>query len=52
MKRPPKTFEYKEACKNMWDSLTEEERQLVYEIPNFDKDKFFQITGIQIWKEV
>ena len=42
-------YEYKEACKIMWDKLTEEEKETVMtEIPNFDKDKFYKITGIRI----
>ena len=42
-------YKYKEACKKMWDKLTEEEKNTVMtEIPNFDKEKFYKITGIRI----
>lgn len=43
-----KVFAYKEACNNMWNVLTEDERQEIMSIPNFDKDKFEQITGIKV----
>ncbi len=44
-----KVFEFKEACKNMWDSLTDNEKhRVVTELPNFDADKFEQITGIKV----
>ncbi len=43
-----KKFEYKEACKNMWNVLTEEEKEIVMNIPNFDAEKFMQITGIEV----
>lgn len=32
----------------MWANLTDEEKQAIYELPNFDKDIFEQITGIYI----
>ena len=44
-----KKYEYKEACKNMWNELTEEERNIIMtELPNFDKDIFKEITGIDV----
>ena len=44
-----KVFEFKEACKNMWNNLTEEEKnKVITELPNFDADKFNLITGIDI----
>ena len=44
-----KKFEFKEACKNMWNNLTEEERHIVVtELPNFDYYKFKLITGIDV----
>ena len=30
-----------------WDSLSNKERQAVYDLPNFDADKFFSCTGIK-----
>ena len=44
-----KVFEFKEACKNMWDSWTDDEKhRVITELPNFDADKFEQITGINV----
>ena len=44
-----KRYEYKEAWKNMWDIISEEEKNIIItEMPNFDKDIFFEITGIKI----
>ena len=44
-----KVFEFKEACKNMWNCLTEKEKhRVVTELPNFDKDIFKEITGIDV----
>ena len=34
-----------------WDSLTEDEKQAVYDLPNFDADKFKQCTGIKVERE-
>ena len=46
-----KVFDFKEACKNMWNNLTEEEKnKVITELPNFDADKFEYITGIDINK--
>jgi hypothetical protein len=39
---------YKEAWGELWESLTVEEKILIQEIPNFDKEVFFDITGIEI----
>ena len=44
-----KIFEFKEACNNMWNNLTEKEKnKVITELPNFDKDKFELITGIRV----
>ena len=43
-----KTYTYKEACKNWWDNMSEENKEIVKSIPNFDKDVFFEITGIEV----
>ena len=43
-----KSFSFKEACANMWNNLTDKERDIIQSIPNFNKDKFKQITGIEI----
>ena len=43
-----KNYTYKEACDNWWSELTEENREIIKSIPNFDKEKFYEITGIKI----
>lgn len=43
-----KTLDYKEAWQEMWDLLTDSEKQSIIKLPNFDKDVFFNITGITI----
>ena len=43
-----KTISFKEACANMWKKLTDEEKDVIKNIPNFNKNKFKQITGIEI----
>ena len=43
-----KEYSYKEACANWWSELTEENREIIMSIPNFDADKFYEITGIKI----
>ena len=42
-----KTFEYKEACKNMWKKMSDSEKETIKSIPNFDTEKFEEITGIK-----
>ncbi len=43
-----KVFTYKEAWNNLWNSITDKEKQEIMNIPNFDKNKFKEITGIEI----
>ncbi len=48
-----KEFGYKEAWTNMWNnSLSKDEKKEIMSIPNFDKDKFEFITGIDIKEEL
>ena len=42
-----KSVPFKEACKIMWDNLTEDEKTEVKKLPNFDADIFYRITGIR-----
>ena len=44
-----KNYTYKEACANWWSELTEENKEIIMSIPNFDADKFEEITGIKIY---
>lgn len=43
-----KTYTYKEACKNWWNKYTDKEKAVIMSMPNFDKEKFKQITGIEV----
>ena len=43
-----KEYDYKEACQNWWNALTDKNRKIIQKIPNFDKEVFFDITGIKI----
>lgn len=43
-----KTLSYKAAWTEMWKRLFDAEKQSVYDLPNFDKDIFFEITGIRV----
>ncbi|WP_074097999.1 pentapeptide repeat-containing protein [Clostridioides difficile] len=45
-----KVFTFEEMCKNMWNNLTDEEKKVIMEIPNFDADIFKEITGIEVLK--
>ena len=39
---------YKDACAIWWSKLTEKNKKIIQEIPNFDPEIFFDITGIDI----
>ena len=39
---------YKEACKNWWKNMSEENKEIVKSIPNFDAEVFEDITGIKV----
>lgn len=46
-----KQYDFKTACSNMWDMLTDEDKKEVWNIPNFDPDIFEDITGIHVEKD-
>lgn len=39
---------YKDACAIWWSKLTVENKKIILEIPNFDPEVFFDITGIDV----
>ena len=43
---------YKDACIIWWSKLTEENKKIIQEIPNFDPEIFFDITGIDIKEDI
>jgi len=47
-----KEYEYKEAFKKSWDKADKEDRKKILDCPNFDNDIFFDISGIDVKKEL
>lgn len=43
-------FVESECAQRWWDSLSEQEREIIYSLPNFDEEIFEEITGIKIKK--
>ena len=41
----------KESYNTWWEKLTEENKKIIMQIPNFDAEIFFDITGIDVRKE-
>ena len=46
-----KVYNYKEAFQASYNRATREEQLKIKELPNFDADKFYQISGIRIDEE-
>jgi hypothetical protein len=42
-----KTVHLVEAAEKWWSELSNKEKQIIRDIPNFDADKFYKITGIR-----
>jgi hypothetical protein len=47
-----KYYKYKEAFKRSWESADPVDRMKVLDLPNFDAEIFFQISGIDLRDEV
>lgn len=47
-----RVYDYKEAWKRAWDGTTEEDRELLYKLPNFDKEVFKKISGIDVDEDI
>lgn len=43
-----KIYTYKEACAKWWAAMGEEDKEIIKSMPNFDKDVFKDITGIEV----
>ena len=43
-----KTFTYQEACQSWWNKLNDREKQVFFDLPNFNAKVFEEITGIKI----
>ena len=47
-----KILTYREMFRDMWENLTEEEKQIIKDIPNFDAEIFKEITGIDVEEDI
>ena len=43
-----KSYTFEEACKNWWDGMSEKNREIIKDMPNFDSEIFKEITGIEV----
>ena len=43
-----KKYEYKQAFKESWTNASKEDKELVKNLPNFDADIFYEISGIRV----
>lgn len=43
-----KQYDYKEAFKKSWDEATQEDRDLLFKLPNFNAKVFEEISGINV----
>ena len=43
-----KSYEYKEAFQKSWDEADEEDRALLFKLPEFDAEVFKEISGIDV----
>jgi hypothetical protein len=43
-----KAYTYKEAWASAWEKATKEDKQLLYDLPNFNSEVFKEITGIDV----
>jgi hypothetical protein len=46
-----KKLNYKEEFKKSYEKATKEDRKKIFNIPNFDANKFFEISGIDVTKD-
>jgi len=46
-----KVYTYKEAWLNSWSSASDEDKELLYRLPNFDATVFKEISGIDVTKD-
>lgn len=46
------TLDYHEAWQQLWPTLDEEMRQKYLDLPNFDADKFLEITGVDVREKI
>lgn len=47
-----KKYSYKEACATWWNKISERDKEIIKSIPNFSKEIFEEITGIDVEEEM
>ena len=45
-------YDYKEAWRNSWNKATAEDRKKTLALPNWNNEKFREISGIDVEKEL
>ena len=43
-----KEYTFKEACQNWWNKMSDENKEIIKSIPNFNAEIFKEITGIEV----
>lgn len=43
-----KKLDERNVAQDYWNSLSENQKQIILSLPNFDKEKFYQCTGIRV----
>ena len=43
-----KKYDYIEAARKWWGNMSEQDREIIKSIPNFDADIFEEITGVRV----
>ena len=43
-----KSYTFFEACKNGWDNMTDNNKEIIKSMPNFNPEIFKEVTGIEI----
>ncbi|MCL2699042.1 MAG: pentapeptide repeat-containing protein [Defluviitaleaceae bacterium] len=43
-----KTQSLKDACAELWRQLSDDEKEIIRAIPNFNEDIFYKITGVRV----
>lgn len=46
-----KHISYKEAWRQSWDNAPNDDKQLLYKLPNFDPEIFEEISGIDVTQD-
>jgi hypothetical protein len=47
-----RVYDYQEAWRKAWDGATDEDKELLYALPNFDAEVFKEISGIDVNEKI